>query len=339
MNIDTLKSTAKELVAPGKGILAADESTGTIKKRFDAVGVESTSENHRIYRQMLFKTLGIEEFISGVIMYDETIRQHSDEGIPLPKLLSDKGIIPGIKVDKGTVGLENFPSEKITEGLDGLRERLGEYSQMGARFTKWRAVIKIGEKIPSEVCITSNADGLARFAALSQEADLTPIIEPEVLMDGNHDLEKCEEVTYKTLKTVFSYLDKHKVYLPGLLLKPNMMIPGKDNQQKAESSEIAEATIRCFSMVVPEEVPGVVFLSGGQSPEEATLNLNELNKKDKVPWQLSFSYGRALQEPVLKAWGGKPENIEKAQQEFYKRAKLNSLARKGKYQKEMEEEE
>ncbi|KKQ98180.1 MAG: Fructose-bisphosphate aldolase [Candidatus Woesebacteria bacterium GW2011_GWB1_39_12] len=339
MNIDVLKSTAKELVAPGKGILAADESTGSIKKRFDAVSVESTPENHRIYRQLIFKTEGIEEYISGVIMFDETIRQLTDDGVPFPKSLQDRGIIPGIKVDTGAKDMANFPGEKITEGLDGLRERLTEYKEMGARFTKWRAVIAIGDVIPIKTCIESNAEALARFAALSQEADLVPIVEPEVLMDGNHDIKKSEEVTYKTLKSVFAKLSEHRVDFSGMLLKPNWIHPGKESGQEAVDDEIAETTLRVFKDVIPVEVQGIVFLSGGDSPEESTGHLNALNKMGDAPWQISFSFGRALQKPVLEKWGGKSENVENAQKEFYKRAKLNSLARSGKYEKEMEKED
>ncbi|KKQ53015.1 fructose-bisphosphate aldolase [Candidatus Woesebacteria bacterium RIFCSPHIGHO2_01_FULL_39_17] len=336
MNQAALNNTAKALVAQGKGILAADESTGTIRKRFDKVGVESIPENHRIYRQILFKTHRIEEFISGVIMFDETIRQTTDEGVPFAKNLSDTGIIPGIKVDKGTIDMVNFPGEKITQGLDGLRERLVEYKDMGARFSKWRAVITIGEGIPSDICINSNACFLAIFAALSQEADLVPIVEPEVLMDGAHDIKKSEEVTYKTLKAVFTKLTEYKIYFPGMLLKPNWVHPGKDSGETATDREIAEATLRVLKEVVPPEVPGIVFLSGGDNPGESTSHLDAMNEIDDAPWQLSFSFGRALQEPVLKSWAGKAENIEAAQRKFYKRAKLNSLARKGEYKVEME---
>lgn len=332
-----LEETSKKLVAQHRGILAADESTGTIKKRFDAIGVASTSENNRIYRQLLFTTPGIEEFISGVIMFDETIRQATDEGVPFAKYLSEKNILPGIKVDKGAVGLANFEGEKVTEGLDGLRERLSEYKTMGAAFTKWRAVISIGEGIPTEPCINSNAETLARFASLSQEVDLVPIVEPEVLMDGAHDIKKSEDATYRTLKAVFSKLTEHKVHLPGLLLKPNWVHPGEKSTSSVSDREIAEATLRILREVVPQEVPGIVFLSGGDSPGESTAHLDAMNELDKVPWQLSFSFGRALQKPVLEAWAGKPENFKRAQEAFYKRAKLNSLARSGSYSKEMEE--
>lgn len=344
MDTEDLRSIAKALVAPGKGILAADESTGTIKKRFDTIGVESNPENHRVYRQLLFKTQGIEEFISGVIMFDETIRQQTDEGVSFAKYLSDKGVIPGIKVDKGTVDMVNFPGEKITQGLDGLRERLVEYKKMGAQFTKWRAVITIGEGLPAQAgiptdkCININAEFLALFAAYSQEAGLVPIVEPEVLMEGTHDIQKSEEVTYKTQKAVFAKLSEYKIYFPGMLLKPNWVHPGKDSGQKTLDKDIAEATLRVLKEAVPPEVLGIVFLSGGDSPGESTRHLDALNELDNVAWQLSFSFSRALQEPVLKAWGGKSENIEAVQEEFYKRAKLNSLARKGEYKKEMENE-
>jgi fructose-bisphosphate aldolase, class I len=339
MNKEELEKTAKALVAFGKGILAADESTGSIKKRFEKIGLDSNPENNRIYRQLIFTTPKVAEYISGVIMFDETIRQISDGGVPFPKLLSDLGIIPGIKVDKGTVELENFPGEKITEGLDGLRERLLEYRNLGARFTKWRAVITIGEGIPTDVCINSNADSLARYAALAQEAGLVPIVEPEVLVDGNHDIDRDREVTYKTQKVVFAKLVEHKIYFPGMLLKPNWVHPGKDSGQNVDDREIAEATLAVLKETVPSEVPGIVFLSGGDSPEESTGHLDVINKIGKdMPWQLTFSFGRALQEPVLNTWKGDPSNIEAAQKEFYKRARLNSLARSGKYEKEMENE-
>ncbi len=337
MDMETLHKIAKDLVAPGKGILAADESTGTIKKRLDSIGVESSPENNRIYRQLLFKTPRIEEFISGVIMFDETIRQSSDEGKSFAELLKGRGIIPGIKVDKGTVDLENFPGEKIAEGLDGLRERIQEYKSFGAQFTKWRAVITIGENIPTSLCIGLNVESLARFAGLSQEAGLVPIVEPEVLMDGGHSLERCEEVTYKVLKELFCRLEEHKIDLSGMLLKPNMVIAGKESLQKSTPSQIAEATLRCFKDIIPEELCGIVFLSGGQSPIKATENLNEMNKVKSGNWELSFSYGRALQEPVLQSWQGKVENIKLAQDTFYYRAKMNSLARKGDYSTEMEQ--
>lgn len=327
MDINVLKQTAQALVAPKKGVLAADESTGTIKKRFDVIGVESTEDSRLAYRQMLFSTPGIEEFISGVILYDETIRQSAADGVPFPKLLADKGIIPGIKVDKGAWRMANFLEEKITEGLDDLRDRLTEYKALGARFTKWRAVITIGDSIPTDTCIESNAEALARYAALCQEQDIVPIIEPEVLMDGSHNLEKCREVTTKTLKAVFDKLRAHKVVLEGMILKPNMIISGKESPDQASSKEIAKATVETFLEVVPKEVPGIVFLSGGQTPDQATENLSEINLISGSPWQLSFSYGRALQNEALSAWAGKDANIEPAQKAFLERCKKVSLAR------------
>ncbi len=328
MDIAQLKQTTQAMVAPKKGILAADESTKTIQKRFDKIGLQSNPETNLIYRKMLFTTPGIEEFISGVILYDETIRQSID-GLPVPKYLEKKGILPGIKVDKGAVDLPNFPGEKITEGLEDLKERLTEYAQMGAKFAKWRAVITIGERIPTDACINENAERLAKYAKLCQEQDIVPIVEPEVLMDGAHDLEKCKEVTSKTLKAVFAKLATNKVILEGVILKPNMVISGKDASYKATPKEIAEVTVATFLEVVPKEIPGVVFLSGGQTPDEATENLREINLITGSPWQLSFSYGRALQDEALKVWVGKEENVELAQQAFLARAKKVSLARQG----------
>lgn len=325
MDKTKLQGIAEALVAPGKGILAADESTKTIQKRFDKIGVQSTPEMNLAYRKMLFTTSGIEEFISGVILYDETIRQNID-GVPVPKYLESRGILPGIKVDKGAWKLANFPEEKTTEGLDGLRDRLTEYKEMGAKFAKWRAVITIGDGIPTDTCIESNAESLAQYAALCQEADIVPIIEPEVLMDGDHDLARCQEATAKTLKVVFDRLVVHKVALEGVILKPNMVISGKDCATQASASEIAKATIETFLKVVPKEVPGIVFLSGGQTPDEATENLAEINKIGG-PWQLSFSYGRALQDEALKTWAGKEENIPAAQKAFLERCKKVSQAR------------
>ena len=336
MDQAALKETARALVAPGKGILAADESEGTIKKRFDTIRVESTEENRRFYRELLFTTQGVEQFISGVIMFDETIRQKDSNGKPFPLTLSEKGIIPGIKVDKGAKDMAGFAEEKITEGLDGLRERFEEYKNLGAKFSKWRAVITIGEGIPTQACIDSNAELLARFAALSQEAGLVPIVEPEVLMEGSHDIKRSEEATYQTLKSVFTALSKHKIYFEGMLLKPNWVHPGKESGQKVSDKEIAEATLKVLKEAVPAEVPGIVFLSGGDSQGESTGHLDAMNEIGGVPWQLSFSFGRALQEPVLKVWAGKPENKEAAQKAFYERAKLNSLARSGSYRAEME---
>lgn len=323
----TLKQTAQALVAPSKGILAADESTKTIQKRFDKIGVTSSPETNLFYRKMLFTTPGVEQFISGVILYDETIRQEID-GVPVPKYLESKGILPGIKVDKGAWMLANFPGEKITEGLDGLRDRLTEYKEMGAKFAKWRAVITIGDGIPSDACIESNAEALARYAALCQEQDIVPIVEPEVLMDGAHDLAKCKEVTTKTLKVVFGKLADHKVVLEGMVLKPNMVISGKESAIQASSEEIAKATIESFKEVVPQEVPGIVFLSGGQSPNMSTDNLAAINKVGG-PWQLSYSFGRALQGEALEVWAGKETNITAAQKAFYERAKKVSEACSG----------
>jgi fructose-bisphosphate aldolase class I len=334
--VHDLEQTARALVAEGKGILAADESSGTIKKRFDSIGVESTEENRRAYRDLLFTTEGAEEFISGVILYDETIRQHSADGTPFPKLLAARGIIPGIKVDKGAKDLANAPGEKITEGLDGLRERLDEYVQLGAKFTKWRAVITIGKGIPSEYCIWTNAHALARYAALSQEAGLVPIVEPEVLMDGDHTLDTSFDVTSRTLHAVFTELRDQRVHFEQMLLKPNMVLSGYEASDQADHDEVAEQTLKCFYRHVPAAVPGIVFLSGGQTDEDATANLNAMNARGPHPWELSFSYGRALQAPALKAWVGDAANVGDAQKAFYRRAKFNSAARYGQYAPEME---
>ncbi len=334
---DQLTQTAKALVAPGKGILAADESSGTIKKRFDSIGVESTEENRRAYRDLLFSTEGAAEHISGVILYDETIRQSSADGTPFPKLLEREGIIPGIKVDTGAKDLAKAPGEKITEGLDGLRERLAEYRALGARFTKWRAVITIlGETVPSEYCIWTNAHALARFAALSQEAGLAPIVEPEVLMDGDHTIERSFEVTSRTLHAVFTELRDQRVELEGMLLKPNMVLSGYECPTQAGIQEVAEQTLRCLRRHVPAAVPGIVFLSGGQSDEDATAHLNAMNAKGPHPWELSFSYGRALQAPALKAWRGEAANVPAAQQAYLHRARMNGLARSGSYSPDLE---
>jgi fructose-bisphosphate aldolase class I len=333
-----LESVAQAIVAPGKGILAADESSGTIKKRFDSIQVPSTEETRRSYRDTLFTTQGAAEYISGIILFDETIRQKSADGTPFPELLQRQGIMPGIKVDKGAKPLAGFPDEKVTEGLDGLRERLHEYRELGARFTKWRAVITIGHAIPTAFCIDANAHGLARFAALSQEAGLVPIVEPEVLMDGEHTLERCAKVTEWTLKRVYALLHRHRVNLEGTLLKPNMVLSGKACDRQAGVEEVARATVRCLRRSVPAAVPGIVFLSGGQSDEDATAHLNAMNALGAHPWQLSFSYGRALQAPALKAWGGQAANCGAAQKAYYHRARLNSAARYGKYTAEMEKE-
>lgn len=328
MDIAILKQTARAMVAPNKGILAADESSKTIQKRFDKIGLTSTPETNLEYRKMLFTTPGIEEFLSGVILYDETIRQEIN-GMAVPEYLQSKGILPGIKVDKGTVDLPNFPGEKITEGLEGLEQRLPEYAQMGAKFAKWRAVITIGEGLPTDACIEENARRLAKYAKLCQQQNIVPIVEPEVLMDGAHDLEKCQEVTSKTLKTVFSSLSTEGVFLEGVILKPNMVISGKEAAIQATPKQIAEATIATFLEAVPKEVPGIVFLSGGQTPDEATKNLYEINLIPGSPWQLSFSYGRALQDEALKAWDGKEENIPAAQKAFFERAQKVAAARSG----------
>jgi fructose-bisphosphate aldolase class I len=336
MAAQELQETARAIVAEGKGILAADESDGTIKKRFDSIGVESTEENRRAYRDLLFTTEGVEEYISGVILFDETIRQKSADGTPFPQLLESKGIIPGIKVDKGAKPLALAEGETITEGLDGLRDRLAEYRELGAHFTKWRAVISIGKDIPSEYCLWTNAHALARYAALSQEAGLVPIVEPEVLMDGDHTIERSFEVTSRTLHAVFTELRDQRVQPEGILLKPNMVLSGYECPEQASDEEVAEETLRCFRRHVPAAVPGIVFLSGGQSDEQATARLSAMNAIGPHPWQLSFSYGRALQAPALKAWGG--ENVEAAQRAYYHRAKMNSAARTGMYAPEMEKE-
>jgi fructose-bisphosphate aldolase, class I len=336
MGVEELERTARALVAPGKGILAADESTGTIKKRFDSIGVESTEENRRIYREMLFTTPEMEEFISGVIMFDETIRQSTADGVPFPKVLESVGIIPGIKVDMGAKPLAGFPGETVTEGLDGLRERLAEYRELGARFTKWRGVITIGDGIPTQTCIDANAEALARFAGLSQEAGLVPIVEPETLMDGDHTIERHYDASRRTLEALFDRLFAHRVELTGTLLKTNMVLSGKSAAEQAGVEEVATWTLRLLRECVPPAIPGIVFLSGGQTDEAATAHLSEMNRIGGVPWELSFSYGRALQAPALKAWGGKADRLEAGQRAFYQRAKLNSAARSGRYTPDME---
>ena len=343
MIIGELNDIARRLVAPAKGILAADESTNTIKRRFDSINVESTEQNRRDYREMLFRTPGANEFISGVILYDETLRQRGADGTPIVSILREQGIIPGIKVDKSTNPLANTDGELITDGLDGLRDRLAEYYEIGARFAKWRAVITIaqdanGNSIPSQYCIDANAHMLARYAALSQEAGLVPIVEPETLMDGDHSIERCHEVTLNALHSAYDQLARQRVDLRGTLLKPNMVISGKDASERAHANEVAERTLDAFMREVPAAVPGIVFLSGGQSDEEATENLNAINiaaESMNAPWELSFSYGRALQAAPLKAWGGDAANTEAAQQEYYRRAMLTSAARQGKYTSDM----
>ena len=336
MKTENLESVTKKLVAPGKGILAADESSGTIEKRLKSINVPSTEENRRAYREILFTTKGAGEFISGAILFDETIRQKTQDDRTFVAALEEQGIVPGIKVDKGAKAMANFPGEKITEGLDGLRDRLAEYRKLGARFAKWRAVIAIGDKIPTRTCIDANAEALARYAALCQDSDLVPIVEPEVLMDGAHTIERHFEVTQQTLENVFHALYEHRVALEGMLLKPNMVLSGKECSQQASVQGAADATVRCMKRVVPSAVPGLVFLSGGQTDLQATEHLNAMNRLEGLPWQLSFSYGRALQAPVLKAWKGDAANVTAAQQAFHHRAWCNSKARFGKYTEDME---
>jgi fructose-bisphosphate aldolase, class I len=332
----SLEKTARALVAEGKGILAADESDGTIKKRFDSIGVESTEDNRRAYRELLFATDGAEEYISGVILFDETIRQSAEDGTPFPKLLESKGIIPGIKVDKGAKPLALSDGETVTEGLDGLRERLNEYRELGARFAKWRATYSIDAERPSEYCVWTNAHALARYAALCQEAGLVPIVEPEVLQDGTHTLEQSSKATGRVLQAVYTELHDQRIDYRGTLLKPNMVLSGYDADDRAGVQEVAEVTLESFYKHVPAAVPGIVFLSGGQTDEDATAHLNAMNAMGPHPWELSFSYGRALQAPALKAWGGKPENVEAARRAYYHRAKMNGAARTGMYAPEME---
>ena len=337
MNLAELNKVAQAMVTPGKGILAADESTGTIKKRFDSIGVASTADTRRDYRELLFRsTEAMSKHISGVILYDETIRQTAKDGTPLVKLIERAGAIPGIKVDKGTKPLAFYPGEVITEGLDGLRERLAEYRGLGARFAKWRAVIDIGSGIPSYACIHANAHALARYAALCQEEDIVPIVEPEVLMDGGHDIDRCEQITQWVLKTVYEELYLARVQLEATVLKPNMVVPGKKSGKRASVEEVAEKTIRVLKTCVPVAVPGIAFLSGGQSEEEATAHLDAMNKIGGVPWKLTFSYGRALQGAPQKAWSGKNENVAAAQRAFAHRARMNGLATLGQWKQDLE---
>ncbi|WP_296892616.1 class I fructose-bisphosphate aldolase [Thiobacillus sp.] len=337
MNTDELRSVANAIVARQKGVLAADESNPTIKKRFDSIQVESTEENRRRYREILFTAEGIERTLGGVILFDETLRQCTRDGIPFPRLLADRSIVPGIKVDQGAKALAGHPGEKVTEGLDGLRDRLAEYRQLGAQFAKWRAVIEIDERaIPSAFGIRANAHALARYAVLCQEAGLVPIVEPEVLMDGTHGIERCEAVTAQVLQAVFAELDAHGVLFEGMLLKPNMVIAGKKCAHQAGVEAVAEATLRCLRRYVPAAVPGIVFLSGGQSAEDATDHLNAMNALGPQPWQVSFSYGRALQAPVLAAWQGREDRVAAAQQALLRRCNLNGLARDGQYARAME---
>jgi fructose-bisphosphate aldolase class I len=336
MNQGELARIAKAMVAKNKGILAADESSGTITKRFNSIKIESTEENRRTYREMLFTAPGAADYISGVILYDETIRQKTKDGTPFPEYLTKKGIIPGIKVDTGAKPLALLKGETITEGLDGLRERLVEYYKLGARFAKWRAVIDIGDGVPTAFAIEANAHALARYAALCQENDIVPIVEPEVLMDGAHSIERCEEVTSTVLQTVFDQLFEHRILLEGMVLKPNMVISGKKAPNRAGPEQVAEATLRVLKRHVPPAVPGIAFLSGGQSSAEATLHLSLMNKTGPLPWSLTFSYGRALQDDALKTWAGQAANYAAAQKEMAKRAKLNSLATTGSYSSSLE---
>ena len=339
LKLDNMNEVAEAMVFPGKGILAADESTGTIGKRFDQINTESTELKRNAYRDLLFSSDGIQEFISGVIMYDETFHQSSlDDGVSYPDYLTSKGIIPGIKVDAGAHNLAGTDGEKITSGLDGLDERLAAYRKLGARFAKWRAVINITELNPSDYCINTNAHALARYAALCQSNDIVPIVEPEILMDGTHDIEDSFVVTEEVLHTVFSELYKQGVQFEEMILKPNMVLSGYDADKRAGVDEVASATVQCFLRSVPAAVPGIAFLSGGQSDEDATAHLNAMNQilGENKPWNLSFSYGRALQQPALKAWQGKNENTSRAQEAFLKRAKLNSLATLGKYSTDQE---
>ena len=339
MKNETLEQIAASIVAPNKGILAADESSPTIKKRFDSINAESTEENRRDYREMLFKTKNISEYVSGVILFHETVYQNDSKGTPLIKILTDQGIVPGIKVDKGAKPLAGHPNETITEGLDGLRERLEEYAQAGTKFTKWRAVISIANSTPSDYCIEANAHALARFASLSQEAGLVPIVEPEVLMDGTHSIDDCYKVTESVLTQVYDQLARSKVDLKGTLLKPNMVLSGKSAENRAAPEEVAQATVSCFKNTVPDTVPGIVFLSGGQSDNEATVNLDAINKyaiETGAPWELSFSYGRGLQAAPLNAWRGEKNNMAKAQSVFFQSAFVPSAARNGAFSPRME---
>ncbi len=337
MNKTNLSAIAKQMVAPGHGLIAADESSGTCQKRFDAVGVPCTEDNRRAYRETLLTAPGLEQYVSGVILYDETLRQETSDGTPFTSVLADKGILPGIKVDAGVKELALHPGEKVTEGLDGLRERLAEYATLGAKFAKWRAVITIGEGIPSGACIRANAHAMARYAALCQEAGIVPIVEPEVLIDGDHSIERCYEASEAILKKTFEELAGQDVMLEGAILKASMVIAGKKAAKQSTPKEVAEATVRCLKANVPANLAGVVFLSGGQGDEQASENLDEMNKLGGVPWPLSFSYARAIQNPVLKIWAANPSaNVGKAQEAVLFRSKMNSLAALGKYSSEME---
>ncbi|MGZ5875213.1 MAG: class I fructose-bisphosphate aldolase [Bradyrhizobium sp.] len=337
MNLTDLNKVALAMVEPGKGILAADESSGTIKKRFDAIGVDSTPDSRRDYREMLFRSKeAMSKYISGVILYDETIWQEAKDGTPLVRLIEQAGAIPGIKVDEGTQALPNFPGELITVGLDKLAERLKKYYDRGARFAKWRAVIDIGPGIPSYTAVHTNAHALARYAALCQAAQIVPIVEPEVLMDGDHDIDRCFEVTEFVLKETFQQLYYQKVALEGMILKPNMAVAGKKSQKQAGIDEVAEQTVRLLKNCVPAAVPGIAFLSGGQSDEDATAHLDAMNRIGGLPWKLTFSYGRALQSAPQKAWSGRNENVAAGQTAFTHRARMNSLASRGEWQSDLE---
>jgi fructose-bisphosphate aldolase class I len=337
MNLSELNKVARAMVAPGKGILAADESSGTIKKRFDAIGVESTEESRRDYREMLFRsTEAMSKFVSGVILYDETIWQNAKDGTPLVKLIEHAGAIPGIKVDEGTMALPACPGELVTKGLDKLAERLPKYYERGARFAKWRAVIDIGAGIPTRTAIHVNAHTLARYAALCQAAQIVPIVEPEVLMDGDNDIDRCYEVTQRVLNKTFQELRMQRVEFEGMVLKPNMAVSGKKCPKQASVEEVAEKTVRLLKACVPAAVPGIAFLSGGQSDEEATAHLNAMNRLGPLPWPLTFSYGRALQAAPQKAWAGKAENVAAGQRAFTHRARMNALASKGEWASELE---
>ncbi len=334
MSIDQLPEIAQAMVARGKGIIAIDESNATIKKRFDTVGVENTEENRRAYREMLLTTPGLGEHISGAILYDETLRQKTKDGVPFTQVMMDNGILPGIKVDKGTTPLAGFPGEVVTDGLDGLRERLNEYAGLGAKFAKWRAVININieDGMPSDTCIEANAHALARYAALCQEAGIVPMVEPEVIMEGEHDIDDCFVVTEKVLRSLFNALYQHNVMLEGTILKASMVIPGKDCPDQASAEDVADYTVQCLKSAVPAALPGIVFLSGGQSDEDSTAHLNEMNKQENLPWPLSFSYGRAMQSAALKIWGQDiVNNVAKAQETVHARARANGLAAMGEW--------
>jgi fructose-bisphosphate aldolase, class I len=334
--MEAMRETARALVAPGKGILAADESSGTIEKRFGQIGVESTEENRRAYRQLLFTTPGLGDHISGVILFDETIHQSTEDGTPLTEVLEKAGVIPGIKVDTGAKSLASFEGETVTEGLDGLRERLAAYGELGARFAKWRATYSVGDGRPTDFAVLANGHAMARYGALCQEAGIVPIVEPETLMDGDHDLAACEEATAQALRVLYEQMTDHRLDLAATLLKVNMVVPGKLAPTQVDDATIAEATLRTLRANVPQEVPGIVFLSGGMTDEEATSRLNEINRLGGSPWEVSFSYGRALQQGPLKAWGGDASNAEAAQAALAHRARMNGLARSGEWSPSME---